>query len=456
MLSLASKPRFLNTMTLPVPVPVLIGIGFCLLSAVMTWITLDKPLVGAGMVFAMLYTVLAWRMPHIALMLIFAVGPFQNNLSGNALNDKGEDQGGLHFSLAEINLVAALPIFVLRSINDRRRMTIGPMGPWLLLHFAICWLSMALYWRDSAKMAFFQMFLYMVGGVAIFATFCPKQERLMLSLRALIVVGTFLACAQLALRSQFILGLHKNGIGGSISVAVVIAVELFFAAKTSRERMLLGISMAIMSASLVMILSRGAWLSTAVGVAIIAVLRREYGMLLRCGLVLIPVVAIAWISLPDESKDYAVGFGAERQNMKERYASIETCQAVFKGHEIIGGGFGFRKDFDATNIAWVTLAETGILGLLTFLAVQVAFLKMVWDTHSKLKKDDPLFSFVVIGGALVAGLFAHGMVDHYWSRGGPMMSWAAGGMAVGAWNIVRMREKAKRAMPALVPSLAMV
>jgi hypothetical protein len=435
MLAIADNPRLLRT------VPLLPGIASIGVAAVLSWVSFDKPLIGVGAILATMYVILAWNRPHIALMLIFAVGPFQNNLSGNTINDKGEDQGGLHFSLAEINLALALPIFVLKSINDRRKITIGPMGPWVALHFGICLLSMALFWRDSAKMAFFQMFLYMVGGVAIFATFCPKQEKLTLALRALVCVGVFLSMAQLALRSQFILGLHKNGIGGSISVAMVIAIELFFAARTSRQRVLLGFAMAVMSASLVMILSRGAWLSTAVGVAIITGLRREFKILMYCGLLLIPVIAIAWAFLPDDSKNYAVGFGADRYNIQMRYESIDTCKAVFKGHEILGGGFGFRKDFDATNIMWVTLAETGILGFATFVMIQVAFLKMVWDTHKKLEKNDPLFSMVVIGGALVAGLFAHGMVDHYWSRGGPMMAWAAGGMAVGAWQITKTREQ---------------
>ncbi len=432
----------------------MVGVAFALLSGVLTWIALHNLLVGAGLVFAALYVTLAWNKPHIALMLIFAVGPFQNNLAGGPVGPNGEDQGGLHFSLAEVNLAMALPIFLLKSINDRKKITIGPMVWPVSIHFGICLLSAALYYRDSAKMAFFQMFLYMVGGVAIFATFCPKQERLTICFKALVAVGVFLASAQLAMRSQFILGLHKNGIGGSLSIAMVIACELFFAAKTSRQRAVLGVAMALMSASLVMILSRGAWMSTMVGIAIITGLRREFKILLYACLLLIPVIAVAWAMLPDDSKDYAVGFGADRYNIQMRYESIETCQAVFKGHEILGGGFGFRKDFDATNIVWVTLAETGILGLVSFIMIQVVFLKMVWDTHKKLDKRDPLFSMVVIGGALVAGMFAHGLVDHYWSRGGPMMAWAAGGMAVGAWNITRKREQSHLPTPEFIPATA--
>jgi hypothetical protein len=90
----------------------------------------------------------------------------------------------------------------------------------------------------------------------------------------------------------------------------------------------------------------------------------------------------------------------------------------------------------------------------TFVLIQVAFLKMIWDTHRKVEKGSPFFSMVVIGGALVAGLFAHGMVDHYWSRGGPMMAWAAGGMAVGVWDMTRKKERVQSLLAQVNPVVA--
>ena len=42
---------------------------------------------------------------------------------------------------------------------------------------------------------------------------------------------------------------------------------------------------------------------------------------------------------------------------------------------------------------------------------------------------DPAYSALVLAVALTTGRLAHGMVDHYWSRGPVTVAWAAVGMA---------------------------
>jgi hypothetical protein len=39
-------------------------------------------------------------------------------------------------------------------------------------------------------------------------------------------------------------------------------------------------------------------------------------------------------------------------------------------------------------------------------------------------------SAVSLAGAMVSAKFAHGLVDHYWSRGAIMIVWASVGMAL--------------------------
>ena len=65
-----------------------------------------------------------------------------------------------------------------------------------------------------------------------------------------------------------------------------------------------------------------------------------------------------------------------------------------------------------------------------FLAVQVTIVFMVIRLRRVVGPDDPRFTFVVLAGALILGRLAHGMVDHYWSRGAIMVAWATVGMLV--------------------------
>jgi hypothetical protein len=44
-----------------------------------------------------------------------------------------------------------------------------------------------------------------------------------------------------------------------------------------------------------------------------------------------------------------------------------------------------------------------------------------------------------LGAALVVSGLAHGLVDHYWSRGAIMIAWAAAGMATFAFWAVKRR-----------------
>ena len=89
-----------------------------------------------------------------------------------------------------------------------------------------------------------------------------------------------------------------------------------------------------------------------------------------------------------------------------------------------------------------TLAETGVLGLLTFSLIYVAFFRMVWWTRQRVPPAQAQFSFLALGAALTGCCLAHGMVDHYWSRGAITVAWASVGMTVGVYLTVRNQKQA--------------
>ena len=97
-------------------------------------LTLRQPLYGIGAAYVMGFLAVAWRWPHVALMLIFASAPFQTDVSGG---------GGPKFSITELSLALTLPVFYLQSLKRKNLVfTIGPMTLPVLLYFVVCGLSL--------------------------------------------------------------------------------------------------------------------------------------------------------------------------------------------------------------------------------------------------------------------------------------------------------------------------
>jgi hypothetical protein len=408
------------------------GVAAVLAAVPLVWLTLQQAIYGMAVVYVLAFLSAAWRWPHVALMLIFASAPFQADVSGG---------GGPKFSITEVNLALTLPVFYLQGLKRKGLVfTTGPLTLPVILYFLVCLYSSSQNWLGAAAVtSFFQMFNYMVLAVAMFATFSDRCERNLLSLNALVVVGVLLAAYKLS--GAGFLGLHKNGIGASLACTLIVGIELWFAAanKPGRQNWLLA-ALLIITAAMISTLSRGAWLSATVGMLVIFSMRREWRQLRRIALVLVPLIVLCWYYLPQADRDYATGFSKSRYNIQLRYASIDIARRHYERHPVYGDGVGWRKLYDATNTPMLLLAETGILGLLSFLLIHIVFYRMVWQTQRRLERTDPAYSFLAVGAALLLGKLTHGMVDHYWSRGAVTLAWSSVGMALGTYYYVKSRQ----------------
>ncbi len=385
----------------------------------------------AGLVYVCTFWVIASRRPAVALALIFASAPFQHDISTG---------GPVRFSFAEINLLLIIPVML-----ARRPVLLGPTAGPMALYLGISLGSTLLHWRDSSLVSLVQMGIYLVCAVVVFTSFASRPEQFRPALLGLVVVGVFFALAVIVTRSGYVLGLHKNGVGSSLGCAVVVAAELWFAATGRRERRWLAAGAGIIAAGLFFTLSRGAWVGAACGLAVLLALRREFRLLVRVGLCGLVLIAVGWRVLPAESREYATGFNRENENIRLRFQSIDFARVAFESDPVLGVGVGLRKEYDATNILWLTLAETGVPGLAAWLLVHAVLARMVWRTHRHLARDDALFSLAALGGALVLGKLVHGLVDHYWSRGDIMIAWASAGMATHAHFVTRRRRALRAA-----------
>ena len=407
-------------------------LAFLLAAAVLTKLAFISLLIPAALLYVVGFCLTSYYYPGAALMLIFALAPFQNDLSGG---------GGAKFSIAEINLMLTLPTLYLRCLVQKLRLHIGPILIPVLLYFMVCLYSSAMHWLGPvALISLIQMFLYFVVVVCVFCVFITDIKQYWPGFYALVGVGVFLAVAGMATDFWFI-GLNKNGIADSLACCFLVATELILSAGSARARRWLLAALGVIALGLLFSLSRGAWLGTISGVVLIFALRRRLGLLLKITLCLLPLLAAFWFTLPAASRDYAMGFGADHYNIKLRYQSIDIAQSYFAQSPVFGMGVGLRKNYDATNLLLMTLAETGVLGVACLLFIHLAFFGMIWKAQKRIARTEALFSLLCLGGSLVLNKFVHGMVDQYWSRGAIMAAWAGAGMATRAYYVAQERSR---------------
>jgi O-antigen ligase len=387
---------------------------------------MDNVFLLTALLYALGFWAVSWKHPSVALALVFGSAPFQNDLSGG---------GGVKFSFAEINLVLALPLFVVMLVMGERKAKIWPLfWPCVLFSFACVASSLAQWRATSAPSSYVQMFLFFFVVVPVFSTLARRADDLKPALWTLLSVSTFLSLASLVLNSRAgVLGINKNGIGGSLSCALIVALELWFHYRnqpTRHKTVLIGM-MGIIALGLLMSLSRGGWIAAASGIVLVTAMRRQFVLLGRVALLMVPLVAVGWNFLPQESREYATSFSSERGNIKQRLINRDKTLEFWRNNYVFGSGMGLRKEVDATNFVLVALAETGVFGLLTFLGLFVAFYIMIARAQKNRMRSDFGYSLLAIGGALMLSRLMQGMVDHYWARGPTMMAWASAGMATG-------------------------
>ena len=369
-----------------------------------------------GIGYILLFWVVSFRAPCVPLALIFGLAPFQNDVSG---------LGWLHFSLSEVHLLLSVPLLVARGWRGH----LGWMTPALWGGLIVTVLLSIPNWRDTSTVSLIQMALYWIGAVAVFSGLPQQLEDLRMSWRLLVFVAMVLASSALATRSSYFWGLNKNGVGASLACGLIVAVECWAGAER-KERRFYFAALPLIAGGLVIVLSRGAWIAAAAGVGFLLAWRGQYRRLLALCLLAVPVVAVVWSFLPAESREYAVGFDQSRFNIKARMLNTDWALEQWRSSPWLGVGAGLRKEYDATNLFWLTLAETGPLGLAALVLVHAWCVIGMWAQRRERALWEGRPSPVALAGALVLSKFVHGLVDHYWSRGAIMVAWAAVGMAM--------------------------
>ena len=384
-------------------------------------------LICLGGVYACFFWVLCWRRPGWALALTFACAPFPNELLG--------ENSPLKFSLAEVNLLLSAPVLLFSG----KRWVGGSVLLASLAYIGVGLGCSLLNWRATTLMSLVQVALYFIYAVALYGTLAKSEDDYRTCFHGFIASSLVLAVAVTVSGSAFVFGIHKNNCGSAISAALLISLELWFQAKTRGWRTIYRLASLVLGIGLVTSVSRGSWLAAVVGTLVIFALRRQFLLMLRTLVVLTVLASVCWAVLPQAKKDYVMGLSKDDWNIKMRYQSKDFAMQQFQQSPVVGVGVGLRKEYDATNFVFCTLAETGVVGLAAFSLLMGVVGWNIWITHLRVPRGSFSFSVLAIAGALLLAKLAHGMVDHYWVRGTLMAAWASVGM------VMRVKRDQQRA-----------
>jgi O-antigen ligase len=407
--------------------PVTIGLMLVMLMAgfaTMLSTQLQSIVPALAIVYVIVILAVGWTKPYYVMLLSTASAPFVMNVSGT---------GALKFSLTEINILLLSISMLGKLFLTKRLVSIGKLALPVTLYLAVAAISSVqggIVSEDVIALLQTAIFCFLCPLLAINAKLTPDQNRNLL-------LGYALSCLLLAvLQLSFgigkqVLGIHKNNMGQNLATGLIVWICLWLDSHRGWWSRFIIPAMLLTLLGLFVTLSRGAWVGSVVGLIVVAVLNRRFVFLARVLAIAVPVITIMWVYLPEDSKEYASGIDSkEHRNIAARYVSRDVALGAFKQNPFIGVGVSLRKQMDATNLFFVTLGESGVLGLLSFVTIQATYIVLVVRLIRVIPRNDPRYFLLIVSPTLMAVRLAHGQFDHYWVRGATTMAWVSVGVVL--------------------------
>jgi hypothetical protein len=279
----------------------------------------------------------------------------------------------------------------------------------------------------------FELFLLplMVGA---FATLSGRQFAL---LRAYV-----LAACVIAVSWPFVPALgQKNPVGQMIGNALLLLVG----AKELRRYAPLAL---VLIPGLAVTGSRGAVVATAIGIIVIFALQETRAKSAFGRLSVVAVIAVVTYSLLPVSLQARLTTFTAGTNSRSAYALhirqqyVTDAERIIRAHPIAGIGVGnylagnsadLTSTTDPHNVLLLQAAEGGYGFPLSFALLIGAILVALRRMNNVL--------LAPVAAAVLLATFAHGLVDVYWVRGTPVLSWLLVGMACAAFAQQRERTE---------------
>jgi hypothetical protein len=369
--------------------------------------------------------------PQIGVALLGGSIPILYDLTGG--------RGGFHLAFSDLLLVlvgagvlaAALLRGRVAELHALRPLRGGLVqyGVFLLvllvIHFGL---------SDAAQTAQRLELFFLPLVIGAFASLSNREHGV---LKAYVIMATALAALWPVMSS---LG-QKNPVGQLIGNALLVLVGI----PRLRRYLPLGL---ILVPGLLLTGSRGAILATAIGLLALLALQSSRSRSIFARLAVVGVVAFATyavlpVSLQSRLTTFAPGTGSRSAYaLQIRQQYVADAKHIIARHKVTGIGVGnyiggSARDGTATtdphNVLLLEAAEGGY-------GFAVSFLILVGVAALALRRMDGVEIVPVAAGVFLATV-AHGLVDTYWVRGTPVLSWLLVGMACGAMA----RGRAERA-----------
>lgn len=399
-----------------------------------------SPLIAVVLSMALLFAIFCLNKSQFFMLAIFAVMPFPITIFGNETS----------FNVSPVDCIAFLFIIILPMyIISGSRFTLGVVTIPLVAYLSFQTISGIVKWEGASTlytlvrvyvMTFISIGVFSTAGMNLkLAKNCLYSYVVGINVLTLVSLFSFLKGGFHA--SEFALGINKNSLGPIFGCGVAITIgSLIYGVRDVRTRGWLIASLIGSTTGLILSLSRGGWIASGLGILFLLAITRKFRTFFVLIAVLIPTILVVWSRLPSEATEYASDISISSYNIRARQESISDCIKLYSSNPLFGAGIGIRKYLEPHNVLVLTLAETGIVGLVSFIVLMGSGFYSFYRA-AKLSKGNPeALEIVMIGATLLFISLAAGMMDVYWRRGVGFMGWACVGMSI--YISSSMRKKA--------------
>jgi hypothetical protein len=261
----------------------------------------------------------------------------------------------------------------------------------------------------------------MLGGALLVGAWIAREHAERTALRALTLVSCVVAVAAIAnsvgrgFGAAYPFGLHKNFIGSLFAAELVVLLAAPAVLRLSgRFRF---VAVVLVSLGLLASHSRGGELAAVLGV-LVAFLLDPKAHSPRAKVVAVTVATalavVAFLSVRDQLNQSQESL--DTSSVGVRFNVEDVTRDIWRTSPFVGVGFKYYNTGGygpfaaaANNVVDNELAESGVVGLIGFVLLQLGVLL------AGIRRRTNLLMPAAV--AVVAGQLLHGMVDIYWSAG---------------------------------------
>jgi putative inorganic carbon (HCO3(-)) transporter len=376
--------------------------------------------------------------------------------------------GGLSISATTVALSGLYLSWLIRMLMSKRteaRPSLHISGP-LLLYLVISSISVLV--ATDITLALFEVFILLEASLVYFyvannvhtredVTFVVFLLLVACLLEDAIMIGMFFTVTPattwdlpIHIHAEWTNPGHLLRLGGTVgspnvaagylSISMASAASVFFTDLQRTYRWLATAVLALGVVALILTYSRGGWIALALAVTLMSLaVWRQRGLSWRKPAAVVALLTV--VCLPFYNIVSGRLFGDDRGSAQSRIPLMHLAFRIVKDNPVLGVGANnftvvmdryltsdFREEFlfAVHNKYLLVLAETGIGGLLAFLAFLLAALRRGWRIWNL---SDPLLSPVALGFvAGLAGHMVHMTVDVFRGRPVQQLIWLVAGL----------------------------